>query len=146
MSTSAVVSIDIITWGPHRDPDQRARGYVQEVGRKTVAEVRTLLEEGLAALGLRPEGVTDVRRLLSQPDAPFPPYRWIAAFAVTGGSEGHYIHVDAILSADRVDDRLDQATGFQFSHASVQLYLMKTFEGWAHACAIAQAAGALLSA
>ncbi|MDD4934113.1 MAG: hypothetical protein PHO89_11705 [Methylacidiphilaceae bacterium] len=32
------------------------------------------------------------------PSEPFPPYRWIACYVVTGGNEGYYLHVDVINS------------------------------------------------
>lgn len=43
--------------------------------------------------------------------------KWIACYAVTGGSEGHYIHVDVI--------RTDQSRDMVF--------LGKTFQGMEHA-------------
>lgn len=48
-------------------------------------------------------------------------YRWIACFPVTGGSEGHYIHVDLILQDDK----------------RLNVFLGKTFQGLGHAIEIA---------
>ncbi len=60
-------------------------------------------------------------------------YRWIACFAVTGGSEGHYIHVDLIGGYD-----LD-GTG-----TALHLFTGKTFLGLAHAHTIANRCAELL--
>lgn len=54
-------------------------------------------------------------------------YRWIAVFAVTGGSEGHYIHVEAIS-----DNRREL------------LFLGKTFQGMDHALEIVKILSKLL--
>lgn len=55
---------------------------------------------------------------------------WIACYAVTGGSEGHYIHVDLI-------DREDKRT---------LVFLGKTFLGMQHAQNIAARCAELLGA
>lgn len=69
-------------------------------------------------------------------DQPIGRCRWIACYAVTGGSEGHYIHVDRIYLAK------DYAR--EFSHEP--LFLGKTFGGYARACEIAAYLGARLGA
>jgi len=51
-------------------------------------------------------------------------YRWICVFPVTGGSEGHYIHVDLIWQNDYREGR-------------VPLFMIKTFGGHAEAIQIA---------
>jgi len=56
--------------------------------------------------------------------------RWIACYAVTGGSEGHYVHVDLIGSEE----------------ARKLVFLCKTFEGMDHAYKIAQRCAELLGA
>jgi hypothetical protein len=56
-------------------------------------------------------------------------YNWIACYAVTGGSEGHYVHVDIIKEDKRT-----------------LLYLAKTFRGYNHACEIAAHLGKMLNA
>lgn len=48
-------------------------------------------------------------------------YKWIACYAVTGGSEGHYIHIDAVTPDE----------------PSRGLFLGKTFLGMDHAQKIA---------
>jgi len=58
-------------------------------------------------------------------------YRWIACYPVTGGSEGHYVHVDAILQ-------------LQGQSRIVPLFLIKTFAGHAAARQIADACARIL--
>jgi hypothetical protein len=55
---------------------------------------------------------------------------WIAVFAVTGGSEGHYVHVEAI-----------------HSHTNTRqlLFLAKTFRGFDHAMRIVAALSTILA-
>ena len=61
---------------------------------------------------------------------PWPAYRRIAVFPVTGGSEGHYVHVSVLVDGDR--------------HQTIGL--AKTFLGWDHACRISAATARLLQA
>ncbi len=56
--------------------------------------------------------------------------KWVACYAVTGGAEGHYIHVDVIRN-DRTSDLA---------------FLGKTFQGMDHARKIANACADLLGA
>ena len=51
-------------------------------------------------------------------------YRWLSVFPVTGGSEGHYIHVDLIWQREYQEGR-------------VPLFLLKTFGGHAKAIQLA---------
>lgn len=51
-------------------------------------------------------------------------YRWICVFPVTGGNEGHYIHVDLIWQHEAREGR-------------VPLFLLKTFGGHAEAIQLA---------
>lgn len=51
-------------------------------------------------------------------------YRWISVFPVTGGNEGHYIHVDLIWQREYREGR-------------VPLFLLKTFGGHAEAIKLA---------
>jgi hypothetical protein len=43
-------------------------------------------------------------------------YRWIAVFPVTGGNEGHYVHIDLVWQEDYREGR-------------ISLFLLKTFGG-----------------
>lgn len=51
-------------------------------------------------------------------DAEFPSDNWIACYAVVGGSEGHYIHVDVI------------GTGYK------NIFIAKSFKGFDHALTV----------
>jgi hypothetical protein len=57
-------------------------------------------------------------------------WSWLAVYAVTGTSEGHYVHIDLIGRNDQVE----------------HMAMVKTFSGWEKASLIAQAAGRLLGA
>lgn len=67
-------------------------------------------------------------------DRPIGRCRWLACYAVTGGSEGHYVHVDRLW----VDDAL--------ALQREALFLSKTFGGYETACKIAAHLGARLGA
>jgi hypothetical protein len=71
------------------------------------------------------------------PDQPFcmllESYRWIACYVVTGGSEGHYVHVDLIGGYDH-----------DWSGKTLHLITGKTFLGLAHAQKIANRCAELL--
>lgn len=60
-------------------------------------------------------------------DQPIGKHRWIAIYAVTGGNEGHYIHVD----------RVYQKTEYAREWTHEGLFLIKTFGGYEVACRIA---------
>ena len=56
-------------------------------------------------------------------------WSWLAVYAVTGASEGHYVHI-TLLS----------------DNGAQHIAMLKTFSGWEKASLIAQAAGRLLGA
>jgi hypothetical protein len=60
-------------------------------------------------------------------------HRWIACYAVTGGSEGHFIHVDLIHGYDQ-----------DWTGKAQHLITGKTFMGLAHALKIANRCAELL--
>ena len=60
-------------------------------------------------------------------------YRWIACYAVTGGSEGHYVHIDLIHGYDQ-----------DWTGKALHLITGKTFLGLAHALKIANRCAELL--
>jgi hypothetical protein len=85
-------------------------------------------------------------------------YRWVACYAVTGGNEGHYIHVEYLAEVKKIKipDPNDQ-TGFgkakevypcngQSLLHVVRLAIGKTFRGMEHAQAIANRCARLLGA
>jgi hypothetical protein len=59
-------------------------------------------------------------------------WSWLAVYAVTGTSEGHYVHIDLI--------------GCPGDNQVEHMAMVKTFSGWEKASLIAQAAGRLLGA
>ena len=71
-------------------------------------------------------------------DPPLPEhYQWVACYAVTGNSEGHYIHVDVVLNGYTMPQE----------RTTVQhIALGKTFCGWDVACLVAAACSKLLDA
>lgn len=60
-------------------------------------------------------------------------HRWIACYAVTGGSEGHYVHIDLICGYDH-----------DWTGKALHLITGKTFLGLAHALKIANRCAELL--
>lgn len=64
---------------------------------------------------------------------PIGPFRFIACYAVTGGSEGHYVHIEFIRDGDRDNH-----------HKIDVLAIGKTFRGWDHAWAMAKECARLL--
>lgn len=69
-------------------------------------------------------------------DQPIGRYRWIACYAVTGGSEGHYVHIDRLYLEKEYDREYQREP----------IMLIKTFGGYAQACAIAALIGERLGA
>lgn len=66
-----------------------------------------------------------------KPNATWPTeYKWIAVYPVTGGSEGHYVHVDIINN----------------DGGREMVFLAKTFQGMGHAQKIANTLQELLAA
>jgi hypothetical protein len=66
-------------------------------------------------------------------------YRWIIVWPVTGGSEGHYIHVEAVHQYDADRRPLDE-------NKHVPLLLIKIFGGWDAAADLAGIIGRWLGA
>ncbi len=111
-----------------------------QMGEKTVRQVLEDLEkqlnvEGLLDEGLSPSSWGDSAEFFDQ-KAKDLRFRWIACFAVTGNSEGWYIHIDLVL------DGFDENQQCKTQH----LALGKTFRGRIHAFAIAARAAELLGA
>ncbi len=105
-------------------------GRILETRPKTIRQIYQYLRAGLGDLIDEYFSILDDSTPSEGDDAPWPlDSRWIAVFPVTGNSEGHYVHVEAIAPDGR--RRL--------------LYLAKTFQGMAHAWRIAQRLGELLS-
>lgn len=77
------------------------------------------------------------------PDVVWPEHvRWVAAYVVTGGSEGHWVHVDLVMSCRHGGDPYRPGD----RQESVQAFLCKTFQGREHAQRIAAKFSELLGA
>lgn len=98
---------------------------VVDVCRKlrAVLDEEELIDEYLSVSGSPDQRL---RELLEQ-------YRWIACYAVTGGSEGHYIHIDLVAGYDR-----------DWTGTALHLITGKTFLGLAQAQKIANRCAELL--
>jgi hypothetical protein len=83
-------------------------------------------------------------------------FRWIACYPVTGGSEGHYVHVDFMVPVEQV--RIPDPDNWSFGSKlvrpmhtenlwrAVRLALGKTFRGMDHAAEMAKRCAKLLGA
>lgn len=116
------VEIDVMA------PDPDRPGYLRLVRRKTIREV---FDEIRAITGDNPTG--EYFGITSVVDDRIAAGEWphgrIAVFAVTGRSEGHYIHADVI------DDR-----------RYIPVLTAKTFDGWDAAWALAKQLARILCA
>lgn len=117
--------IEIGLWEPVKGNE----GYVRHIGNRTVGEVFEELKTRLERENLLPDEYFHLAVGID-PEQVFPEYRWITCFAVTGSSEGHYIHVEAI----KPDGKREL------------LLLGKTFEGLAFAYKVAYACAKHLEA
>lgn len=113
-------------------PVEGKPGLLRYSHQRPLKEVFEELEARLKQDGLLPDEYFGICVLLRYSDEwqedngagyLFPAWRFLACFPVTGGSEGHYIHVDAILPEGE----------------RVSLFTGKTFAGWEAACKTANA-------
>jgi len=111
-------------------------GYLASLGCESVESVYRQIEERLRDAGMIDEYFSldyDVKR---RPNEPWPASAlWVVAFPVVGGSEGHYIHVEALWSPDGPSDLYGKRR---------LLMLGKTFQGWDHAWKMAMFIAQLL--
>lgn len=120
-------------------------GYSRVRARITTQQLADRVNRVLNEAGLRPDEY-GMRTLGIAGDKQIPPYRWIACYAVTGGSEGWYIHVDAISPGRVVGD--EQTIPHLVTRDALvchNLLLGKTFAGMEQAYATARALGEMLS-
>lgn len=104
-------------------------GYIVETTPATVNQVFDYLSKSMPD-DMIDEYFSNMAKYDKSGNEAFPQeYNWIACYAVTGGSEGHYVHVDIIKGDKRQ-----------------MLYLAKTFRGYDHACEIAAHLGKMLNA
>ena len=82
-------------------PDPEKPGYLKFERMATLGELCDYCERALKSSSVLDE--LEYFGLLHYTDAnkPLPRrIKWLAVFAVTGGSEGHYVHIDAITTND----------------------------------------------
>lgn len=151
---SLQLPIEIEVWKPHPQRDEPGfehfKGTVVLDYRRKVQDVLSELNAKLLLEGIEPDeyGFANMTKYddpaylqegakkYTQYSIPWPKYRRIAVFPVTGGSEGHYVHVETISHQQSGND----------PRIATLIGLSKTFRGWDHACRIAAAAGRLLQA
>lgn len=122
------------------EPDQEKPGFVRFAGTRPVGEVFKELKQRLEAEGLLPEEYFCLEYpepLKPKAEAPFPEFRRLACYAVTGANEGHYVHVDALVSC------YEEVLPFL---QVVPVFLGKTFQGLDFACRVAAACARHLGA
>jgi hypothetical protein len=80
------------------EPDQENPGFARYAGNRPVGDVFKELKQRLEAEGLLPEEYFCLEYpepLKPNAGVPFPEFRRLACYAVTGANEGYYVHVDA---------------------------------------------------
>lgn len=127
----------------HWVPDPARPGYLKFAGTPTYREVFKRLEAALTAEGLIDEYLEPSLKLEDAAafDQPMPRVRFVQSYAVTGGNEGHYIHVDLLIEPIAPDGGIPVA-----ERRHVQFALGKTFLGWQRAWEIAKRIAELLGA
>lgn len=63
--------------------------------------------------GVEPEEYGLDRNPSLSRDARIPDYRWLVAYVVEGGSEGYYVHVDAIKGGEHIPLGLSKTYSFE---------------------------------
>lgn len=121
-----------------------------DIGGKSPAEIARILRMRIEELDRRTDGRYGMDYCSGQSPNPAADYyntknpiaegyRWIACYPVTGGSEGHYLHLDLIYQRD--------ADGRPLDHdRHVQIALIKVFGGWDAAAELAGIIGRWLDA
>jgi len=128
-------TITLQYWEPNPDKP----GYLRHVGNPTYREVYRELYKALENEGLIDEYFSNQYDTGMSPgkdksDTPIPNFRWVACWAVVGGSEGHYIHVELVYPDDAHKHFIHEAFA-----------LGKTFQGWDHAWTIARRCAELMN-
>ncbi len=82
------MAIELEVWKPNPDKP----GYLKLERRRTNGEVFDDLKAALTKAGMMPD---EYFSCLDRGGV-IPRYRWITCYAVTGGSEGHYSHIEVI--------------------------------------------------
>ena len=110
-------------------------GYLHHERTKTLQEVCDHLNSELKKQDLDPDEYgMDILLGYSRKGELIPPHDWIVCYAVTGGSEGHYIHVDAV----------SRQPGLGQPGKRYALFLGKSFQGMEFAYRVAKACADIL--
>lgn len=137
---SLQLPIEIEVWKPN--PDAKYPGTVVIDYRRKIQDVLDELNARLPLEGVDFDeyGFTNMTKYQDpaymeegankyrQYSLPWPDYRRNVVYPVTGGSEGHYVHIGSIS----MDGKL------------TTIGLCKTFRGWEYACRISMSAARLL--
>ena len=102
-------------------------------GRKP-SEICKDLDEILKVEGMQEEGIACSARWNQGEDQPITKWRWVSVFPVTGTNEGHYIHIDLHLGYGQEKGK------------TLNLGILKTFNGWDRAWEVAKRIAFLLEA
>jgi len=123
------------------EPDPEKPGCLRHVRNRTIREVYEDLVSRLKAEDLLPDEYFNISSYevvsWKRGDLEFPRYRAIACFPVTGASEGHYIHVGALVERTDVKPPLVEF---------VPVFMGKTFQGFEFAAAVVAACAKHLGA
>lgn len=123
--------IELQHYKPHPDKP----GYLTFDHNTTIRDVYRQCDAALTEAGLIGEmEYFDIFAGYQRAKADWPASRWVACFPVEGGSEGHYVHVEAIGLFDR--QQLKKGLWHQTDEREL-LLVGKTFMGLEHAIQIA---------
>lgn len=117
LSKTPIKVIETDVW----EADPEKKGYLKFVRLKSIDEVYKEATQFLKEQFLYDR--LDYFNKTNDKIKEFPKWRWIACYAVVGGSEGHYIHVDALTTEGK----------------NVQIFLGKTFSGMDFALEVSNA-------
>lgn len=114
------------------EPNPENPRYLRKARNKTMKEVLDDINKMLPYYVSDIEEVWDYFhiscRISQQCDVPFPEYRCIVVYVITGTSEGHYVHVDIINKEEKREN----------------IFLGKTFSGFNKAWDVARALALIL--
>jgi len=115
------------------EPNPEKPGCLRHVRNRTIQEIYDELVKRLKKDRLYPDEYFEIvgcSCCSSWGEREFPRFRTIACYPVTGASEGHYIHVDALVFREDIRSRLLEC---------VPIFLGKTFQGFEFAAQVAAA-------
>lgn len=125
-------------------------GYIRQAAGRTLGEIHHDVTESLGEMVDEYfSGPRDWRSEELGPSDQWPEnVRWVACYAVTGGSEGWYIHIDLIRELDLPPetDAFGAAKRPRSVKTASTIMLGKTFQGMEHAQKIAAKVAQLLGA